>query len=412
MGTGIFAIMKDLSKRFFTLPSRGANQLLAELETSIIKQFPQLRNMEQKDVQTAKSAFISKPSNKKSLELPICSLINQRWVFSQLSDRDITYKPKVSVVLPVFNAEPYLEQCLDSILAQTLWDFELICVDDGSSDNSLAILEHYSKSDPRVIVLHQDNSNAGVARNVGMEAASGEYLMFLDADDFFEPDLLLQLYESCIVCNADISICAADRLNNITKQFEQASWLLNTSILPDCRPFSRINCPDFLFQIVTPCPWTKMFKRSFIINRGIHFQSIKRSNDLFFVYSALALSDRINICNRILVHYRINVPTSLQAGNSSSPFDFYYALSALQLKLKEEDIYNELESSFACLALNTILHNIDTQIAPESAKLVFDAFLERYIYEFDIKGKPKEVFTPFRYEQYQNMLVVRNKSRE
>ena len=102
---------------------------------------------------------------------------------------------KVSVILPVYNASDYLHQCMDSIVGQTLKDIEIICVDDGSTDNSLDILKEYEQKDKRVKVIQQKNAGAGAARNNGLSIATGEYLSFLDSDDFFEPDMLEKAYE-------------------------------------------------------------------------------------------------------------------------------------------------------------------------------------------------------------------------
>ena len=101
---------------------------------------------------------------------------------------------KVSVIIPVYNAEKYLEQCLESLLNQTLKEIEIICVDDGSEDRSVEIIEKFSEKDCRISLLRQKNSYAGVARNNGLNASTGKYVIFLDADDFFEPDMLLSMY--------------------------------------------------------------------------------------------------------------------------------------------------------------------------------------------------------------------------
>ena len=101
---------------------------------------------------------------------------------------------KVSVIVPIYNASRNLRQCIDSILAQTFSDFELICVDDGSTDDSLSILREYEAADSRVRVLTQTNQHAGVARNAGKAVAQGEYLVFWDSDDFFHPKALELMY--------------------------------------------------------------------------------------------------------------------------------------------------------------------------------------------------------------------------
>lgn len=102
--------------------------------------------------------------------------------------------PKVSVVIPVYNVADYLSECLNSILNQTLEDIEVICVDDGSTDGSLDILRHYEEHDMRLQVLTQKHMTAGAARNTGLDRARGEYVIFLDADDFFAPDMLEKTY--------------------------------------------------------------------------------------------------------------------------------------------------------------------------------------------------------------------------
>ena len=105
---------------------------------------------------------------------------------------------KVSVILPVYNVEKYLKECLDSILNQTLQEIEVICVDDGSTDRSLEILREYEKKDKRVIVLTQENKGAGAARNKGLAIAKGEYLSFLDSDDFLLPECWKKLIEGAL----------------------------------------------------------------------------------------------------------------------------------------------------------------------------------------------------------------------
>ena len=123
---------------------------------------------------------------------------------------NLTTNPLVSVIVPVFNGAPYLRQCMDSICTQTLKEIEIICVDDGSTDDSLSILQEYSAKDGRVIVLQQQNLYAGTARNNGMKIARGKYYSFLDADDYFEEDMLKCLTEAAEAHEVDMVHCAAD----------------------------------------------------------------------------------------------------------------------------------------------------------------------------------------------------------
>ena len=119
--------------------------------------------------------------------------------------------PKVSVILPVYNVEKYLKQCMDSIVNQTLKDIEIICVDDGSTDASLSILKEYEKEDDRVKVICQQNAGAGAARNNGLSIATGEYLSFLDSDDFFSLDMLEKSYAEAKKEDADLIVFRSDQ---------------------------------------------------------------------------------------------------------------------------------------------------------------------------------------------------------
>ena len=125
---------------------------------------------------------------------------------------------KVSVIVAVYNGEEYLEQCMDSICGQTLQDIEIICVDDGSTDSSCDILERYREKDERVQVYHQKNLYAGIARNTGKSHAQGEYLVFWDCDDFFEPEALEKMYEKAKEQDADICVCGARQYLQEKKQ--------------------------------------------------------------------------------------------------------------------------------------------------------------------------------------------------
>ena len=127
---------------------------------------------------------------------------------------------KVSVIIPVYNAYDYLRPAIDSILDQTLTELEVICIDDGSTDNSLEILKEYQERDPRVRIVTETNAGPGIARNNGIKRARGEYLAFLDADDFYEPTFLEELYTVAVRDSLDIAIARYDIYNDRRARFE------------------------------------------------------------------------------------------------------------------------------------------------------------------------------------------------
>ena len=122
--------------------------------------------------------------------------------------------PKLSVIVPVYNTEKYLRECIDSILAQTFTDFELILVDDGSTDGSGIICDEYADKDPRVQVIHQQNGGATVARRSGVRIARGEYVTFVDSDDWIDSDFYAPMIEKIKETGADVLVC-----NTLTSDF-------------------------------------------------------------------------------------------------------------------------------------------------------------------------------------------------
>lgn len=159
---------------------------------------------------------------------------------------------KVSVIIPVYNAERHINQCLDSLLNQSLKEIEVICVDDGSTDSSVQIIKEYTEKDGRVKLVQQKNSYAGVARNNGMQIAAGEYMMFLDSDDFFEADMLLEMYEKAVADEADVCLCSARKYNDKTGEYTYSISYLDLRYFPESCPFSAKDAALKLFNIVTP----------------------------------------------------------------------------------------------------------------------------------------------------------------
>ena len=269
-------------------------------------------------------------------------------------------KPKVSIIIPVYNSEKHLKQCLDSILNQTFKDVEIICVDDGSTDNSAKILAEYSKADRRIKILSQQNSYAGVARNYGMSIAAGDFLCFLDSDDWFELDMIEKSYDQAIKTDSDIILWQGDYYDESQDIYKEAPWLLNLSLLNGIEIFSRETFPDNLYDIMAPAPWNKLFKASFIKEIDIQYQSLSCSNDIFFVYTAIGLANKISYVPDKLVHYRTGNSNSLQATKRKNPEAFLYALTAIKNVLTSKGVFSNMEKAFVNMALNNCAYNLRT----------------------------------------------------
>ena len=266
--------------------------------------------------------------------------------------------PKVSVIVPVYNTGEFLRKCLDSILNQTLKEIEIICINDGSTDNSFSILQEYKQKDSRIIVLTQENKGAGNARNAGLNIAKGEYLSFLDSDDYFSRTTLRKTYNKAIKNNADIIIFDTKNFDNSTGKCCDAPWRFNRENFPRVFPFSYKNMPESIFKAFCHEPWNKIFRREFITAKGISFQEIRRGNDIFFTWSAMISAIKIDIIDEPLVYYRTGLSTNLQSNNDETPLDFYYAFKYLKQDLKKNGKYDEvkddLKSTFFASAAFTL----------------------------------------------------------
>ena len=220
--------------------------------------------------------------------------------------------PKVSVIIPVYNVENYLRECLDSVVNQTLKDIEIICINDCSTDNSLGILQEYAANDSRIKILNNENNiNAGPSRNRGLACATGEYIYFMDSDDFLEFTALEKIINKLDENkNADFCIFAHFHYDNVTRakekrtplsQFTEEDFQSGTSFKKD---YSK-----FIHSAVVP--WNKVYKREFLIKNHIKFDNLKCANDRSFYIETLVKSNQIILLNENLINYRRNVEGSL-----------------------------------------------------------------------------------------------------
>lgn len=221
--------------------------------------------------------------------------------------------PLVSVVMPVYNNAPYLHQCLDSVINQTLKDIEIVCVDDGSTDDSVSILNEYATKDSRISIYQQKNSGAGVARNLGMTKATGQYIIFLDSDDFFELNLLEDACAACEENNADFVVFRGLLYDNQTKKVAPYGFRpLRSVIKKKTFSYADINA-DYMSYITAEVPWNKLFRRSFVDRYKLEFSQTKHSNDSAFSMAAAYLAKRVTYINHFYVYYRKNIKSNIQS---------------------------------------------------------------------------------------------------
>lgn len=310
----------------------------------------------------------------------------------------------VSIIIPMYNAEKYLRECLDLLLRQTLKSIEIICVNDGSTDGTATLLEEYASKDDRIKVIYQENQGAGIARNNGMQQAVGEYLLFLDADDIFSEKLCEEAYYKAKYDMADIVLFEAYRYNVQTREKEEMNWVLKEKLLPARLPFSAKDTKGKLYQITTACPWSKMFRADFVKKQGLQFQDTKNSNDVFFVRTALTVAKRITVLKKRLITYRFNDGSNTQSRKAEAPVEFYKAFKALKLELLNRGIFKQVEQSYANMVLTESLFNLRTAGSEDAKQTVKHLLLEEGFDFFELeKYDALYFYTQKDYNEYRNL---------
>lgn len=218
-------------------------------------------------------------------------------------------RPNVSIVVPVCNVETFLRECLDSVICQTLDNIEIICVDDGSTDNSLKILEEYAVKDSRIQVISKSNSGYGNTMNVGMAKATGEFIGIVESDDYVDKNMFKRLYETACKYNAEI--VKSDHYIFSTKEGKQRKQyqavcpleyynrVLNAKICPEIFNFTMMN-------------WTGIYKREFIEENEIRHNETPGASfqDNGFWFQTMALADKIVFIKEAFYYYRQDNPNS------------------------------------------------------------------------------------------------------
>lgn len=264
--------------------------------------------------------------------------------------------PMISIIIPTYNVEKYLRECLDSILAQTFQDFEIICVDDGSTDRTLDILQEYKLKDDRFVILQQRHAGAGAARNHGLKLAEGKYIQFLDSDDYFEPTLLEELYTRAEKFGADLTVCSSRKVDNEGNITETGSpnFPINIDKVPMEQVFNRQNFKNEIFCLLIPVVWNKLIRKSFLEENHLEFPKLTIYEDIAFMHSVVACADKIVAFNKELINYRFNRPGSLVSTRSEHTIEAVKSCIALKQFLESRGLFAELETAYKKVVINHI----------------------------------------------------------
>lgn len=254
--------------------------------------------------------------------------------------------PKVSIVIPVYNVERFLKQCLDSVLAQTFTDYEVVCVNDGSTDSSPGILRRYAKKDNRILVIDQENGGLSAARNTGMSYARGEYIAFLDSDDYLDSQMLEKTVAKAEESHADIVI------------FDYWLYFDSTGELGTYRDqdiYARLSGRLFTLEEQPEMAqfigvWDRLFRRSFLESHGFQYPVGRIYEDVTFCVETELAAKRIALLADHLYYYRRDVVGSItgnEAGNRKHKEDFLFVQRYAQDCLKQAHVSDEVWRYYA-----------------------------------------------------------------
>lgn len=307
-------------------------------------------------------------------------------------------RPKVSVVVPIYNVEKYLEECVDSILAQTLKDIEVILVDDGSPDGSPAIVDKYAKQDKRVVAVHRKNGGYSKAVNYGIEIAKGEYIGIIESDDWIEPDMYEKLYESATTYNTDVA--------------KAEFYLYNSTLFNRARNVRYVNgwgmvdldnAPDGAFHI-TEWPdligfhasiWSCIYRSDFIKKIKLIDTAGASYQDFPFMIEVMTKAKSVSIVKKPMVHWRNDPKQGNSTSQKGKKLLFMPENTANSYNiLKNSGYYDELKEAFfaqAAWANYSFLMCIDKKYQEKYYDMLVDIF------------KPLKTDTHFSFEYFDNV---------
>lgn len=250
----------------------------------------------------------------------------------------------ISIIIPIYNVSQYLNECIQSVVNQSYKDFECVLIDDGSSDGCEMICDQWAQKDSRIKVIHQSNQGVSKARNRGIAEAQGEYIIFIDSDDWIDPNYLNELFQPIEKYNVDLVVCGLQQqYNNGTFQ----NYSYKTGIIKIEKQFTN-EFTDINKQFLLFGPVIKLYRKSIIQKHNIHFPpEYTYGEDLLFNYSYLEYVKAIYIVDQCLYHYRIIGSGTLSSIKRINQFEIDYAQwNILKNFFYRKNLWNDYSISY------------------------------------------------------------------
>lgn len=252
-------------------------------------------------------------------------------------------KYKLSIIAAVYNLEKYLPRCLDALVNQTLQEIEILCVDDGSIDSAPQIIDEYAKKYPdKIKAFHKPNGGEFTTRNYGLERATGEYVTFVDTDDWVEPNWAEKLYNAAKENNADMAVCAFERIDLNTNK------VVSTNMTNFGNTVKEINNKDDFMLFINPAPWNKIYKLDKVKN--LRFLDFRGFNDMIFLTSSYTTVEKIAFVPDVLYHYYLRYDSQIHSVNKQDVENFKKYLLDLKQLYIDTGKYDEMRNILDLMA--------------------------------------------------------------
>lgn len=288
---------------------------------------------------------------------------------------------KVSIIVPIYNVEKYLDRCIKSLINQTLYDIEIVLVNDGSTDSSKKIAEKYSKIDNRIVLINKENEGGSIARNTGLNLATGEYIMFLDSDDYYEPNCVEESFLKIVNDGSDVVVFGS-------KHIDEEGNIIKEIIPKETKGMYIKEHPEILMSIEN-CTWDKIYKSSLFKDNHLKYPENLYYQDFGITFCIMANVNKISFTSKTLINYIVNRKGSITSEISDRLYDILKIVEHNINYYKSKDIYDIYYEEIKAISIINIIDKLKIAIKNGDKKFIKNYTNSCYKFMIDNFGEIK-----------------------
>lgn len=317
---------------------------------------------------------------------------------------------KVSVIMSLYNVELFMRTAIESVLNQNLKEIELICINDGSTDYSLATAQEYADKDDRIkIITYDESKGQAYARNRGIDIARGKYIGFVDGDDWIEPDMFEKLYENAEENNSEVSFCAAALYDELSQKCDFSNPYYNLSLIPssfDNKVFSHEDTKNLLTGQINVALWNKIYRTDFMNENKIRFPEYFIYEDMPFFYDVWFKAKRISLIRDYGYFYRVNRSGSTMSKIGSRVLDRVEMVALTYEMFKKLPYFEDIKTQTAAWIIDDLFHRFTLVEARYRREFFF--LMKKLFKNIDLDGVDVEELSKcYCYKEYQDCINMK-----